>query len=85
MPVRHRLAAAATAAGAIAALGLTVVPAAQASPSVVPYLSHFSNLKTIASTVPHNGNVNPFGLAVRPGRGGIYYVDDAVNTLRLLH
>jgi sugar lactone lactonase YvrE len=26
-----------------------------------------------------------FGLAVRPGFGGVYYVDDAVNTLRLLH
>jgi hypothetical protein len=26
-----------------------------------------------------------FGLAVRPGRGGVYYVDDATNTLRLLH
>ena len=25
-----------------------------------------------------------FGLAIRPG-GGVYYVDDAVNTLRLLH
>jgi DNA-binding beta-propeller fold protein YncE len=26
-----------------------------------------------------------FGLAVRPGPGGVYYVDDAQNTLRLLH
>jgi hypothetical protein len=26
-----------------------------------------------------------FGLAVKPGGHGIYYVDDAVNTLRLLH
>ena len=26
-----------------------------------------------------------FGLAVRPGLRGVYYVDDAVNTLRLLH
>jgi hypothetical protein len=26
-----------------------------------------------------------FGLAVAPGRGGVYYVYDAVNTLRLLH
>jgi hypothetical protein len=26
-----------------------------------------------------------FGLAVLPGRGGVYYVDDAQNTLRLLH
>jgi len=26
-----------------------------------------------------------FGLALAPGGGGVYYVDDAVNTLRLLH
>lgn len=26
-----------------------------------------------------------FGLAVTPHRTGLYYVDDAVNTLRLLH
>jgi sugar lactone lactonase YvrE len=26
-----------------------------------------------------------FGLAVAPGGRGVYYVDDAVNTLRLLH
>ena len=26
-----------------------------------------------------------FGLALAPGGRGIYYVDDAVNTLRLLH
>jgi len=26
-----------------------------------------------------------FGLAVRPALGGVYYVDDATNTLRLLH
>jgi hypothetical protein len=26
-----------------------------------------------------------FGLAVAPAASGVYYVDDAVNTLRLLH
>jgi hypothetical protein len=26
-----------------------------------------------------------FGLALAPGNAGVYYVDDAVNTLRLLH
>ncbi len=26
-----------------------------------------------------------FGLALKPRMGGVYYVDDAVNTLRLLH
>ena len=64
MPVRHRLAAAAATAGALAALSLVAAPTALASPSTVPYLSHFSSLKTIASTVPHNGDVNPYGIFV---------------------
>lgn len=65
MPVRPRLAVAAAAAGAITAVGLTVAPAVQAQPSgTVSYLSHFSKLRTIASTVPFNGDVNPYGIAV---------------------
>jgi hypothetical protein len=64
MPVRQRLAAAAAAAGVVTALGLAAAPAVQASPTVVPYLSHFGSLRTIASTVPHNGDVNPYGIFV---------------------
>jgi hypothetical protein len=65
MPVRHRLAAAAAAVGAITGLGLIAVPAAQASPSApIPFIDHFHNLRTIASTVPHNGDVNPYGIFV---------------------
>ena len=65
MPARHRMAAAAAAAGAITALGLATATAASAQPSgPVSYLSHFSKLTTIASTVPHNGDVNPYGIAI---------------------
>jgi hypothetical protein len=64
MPARQRLAAAAAAAGAITALGLAVAPAVQASPTIAPYLSHFSSLRTIASTVPARGDVNPYGIVV---------------------
>jgi hypothetical protein len=65
MPARTYLAAAAAAAGAITAIGLTVAPAASAQPSgPISYLSHFSKLRTIASTVPHNGDVNPYGIFV---------------------
>jgi hypothetical protein len=39
------------------------VPAALAQP-VDPYLSHFSTISTIASTVPHNGDVNPYGIFI---------------------
>jgi hypothetical protein len=31
------------------------------------------------------GSGAQFGLAVAPAASGVYYVDDAVNTLRLLH
>ncbi len=65
MPARHRMAAAAAAAGAITALGLATATAASAQPSgPVSYLSHFSKLTTIASTVPGNGDVNPYGIAI---------------------
>ena len=60
MPARHRMAAAVAAAGAITALGLAAVPAALAQPTgPAAYLSNFSMIKTIASTVPRNGDVNP--------------------------
>jgi len=65
MAARHRMAAAAAAAGVITALGLATATAASAQPSgPVSYLSHFSKLTTIASTVPHNGDVNPYGIAI---------------------
>jgi len=32
-----------------------------------------------------NGNGTLFGLAVAPGAGGVYFVDDGTNTLNLLH
>ncbi len=64
MPVRHRLAAG-VAAGAITALGLTAAPAALAQSAGSPaYLSNFAAITTIASTVPHNGDVNPYGIVV---------------------
>jgi hypothetical protein len=65
MPARRRLAAAAAAAGAVAALGLAAVPAAMAQATgPTAYLSHFSKIKTIASTVPFNGDVNPYGIFI---------------------
>jgi|HubBroStandDraft_6_1064221.scaffolds.fasta_scaffold09532_3 hypothetical protein len=59
------MAAVAAAAGAITALGLAAAPAAFAQPAGhTAYLSHFSKLKTIVSTIPHNGDVNPYGIFV---------------------
>lgn len=52
----------ASAAAAVAA-ATAAAPAAQAS-SGTPFIRHFHKITTIASTVPHNGDVNPYGVAV---------------------
>jgi hypothetical protein len=66
--------AAAAAAGALTALGLALSPAALAQPAwSAPYLSHFSKIKTIAKTVPHNGDLNPYGIfVVRQSTGRLH-------------
>jgi hypothetical protein len=75
MPALRQLVAAATAAaGAIAAVGLAAAPAASAGPAgSFAYLSQFHKLKTIASTVPANGDVNPYGIwIVRDSLGRLH-------------
>jgi len=39
---------------------------ASATPPPMPFISQFTHLKNIASTVPANGDVNPYGIAVVP-------------------
>src|ERR1035437_8778689 len=52
-------------AGAVARAALVMAPAAGAqSMSAAPFISHFHTTTTIASTVPGNGDVNPYGVAV---------------------
>jgi hypothetical protein len=64
MSFSHRiLRASAAAAGAAALAALAIAPAAQAS-SPSSFIGHFHKIKKIASTVPHNGDVNPYGVAV---------------------
>jgi hypothetical protein len=59
----RRLAAATIAAGAAA--GLAVAPATQALASSRPsFIGQFHKITTVASTVPGNGDVNPYGVAV---------------------
>jgi hypothetical protein len=50
----------------VAPLALAVAAAAPAGAAPVPYLSHFNTVTTIASTVPANGDVNPYGVANVP-------------------
>ena len=65
MWVRHRvtLAAAAGAVSAIVAVGVAVAPAAGAS-TLSSFVGGFKTITTVASTVPKNGDVNPYGVAV---------------------
>ncbi len=62
---RHRvtLAAAAGAVGALLAAGVAVAPAAGAS-TTSSFVGGFKTITTVASTVPKNGDVNPYGVAV---------------------
>ena len=60
---RFTLAAAATVAvGAAVAAGMAASPLAQAQPAA--FVGGFHHISTIASTVPGNGDVNPYGVAV---------------------
>lgn len=62
MLVRHRIAGLmAAGAGLITAIGLAAVPASAAP---VPYLSHFHTLTTLHSTIPINGDLNPYGIFI---------------------
>ena len=72
--VRHRFAIGAVLAGCLAIIAALATPAAAvASPqsfSHLPYLSRFSTVTNVASTVPANGDVNPYGIAVVPQSEG---------------
>jgi hypothetical protein len=65
MPFRHRVAAAVAAAGAITTAGLTAAPIAGASTmGPAAFINRFHHIRTIVSTVPANGDVNPYGVFV---------------------
>ena len=80
MSVLHRLLATAATAALTVSAGLAMSAAASASPPP-PFISQFSKLKTIASTVPGNGDVNPYGIVVvRLNRGKLRRGDILVST-----
>jgi hypothetical protein len=55
---------AAVGATALAGVGLAAGPALAAPQAPPPFLGHFHSTKQIASTVPGNGDLNPYGVAV---------------------
>ena len=50
----------------VAPVAVVVAGAAPAGAAPVPYLSHFTTVTEVASTVPANGDVNPYGVATVP-------------------
>jgi hypothetical protein len=64
MVITRRFAAATAVAGTVTAAALLMAPAAIGAPGHVPppFLGPFHTLKTIGSTVPTNGDVNPYGM-----------------------
>ena len=61
---RHRVKlAAAGVVGVLLAVGVAVAPAAGAS-TTSSFVGGFRTITTVASTVPKNGDVNPYGVAV---------------------
>jgi hypothetical protein len=72
MSMIHRaVAAAAVAAGMTAAAGLAMLPAAGAvAGSPQSFIGQFHKISNVASTVPRNGDVNPYGMVtIRQSRG----------------
>ena len=81
MSVRYRMVAAVAAAGAISTAGFWAAPGAQATPmGPHAFISLFHHRTTIASTVPKNGDVNPYGIfVVRQSVGRLYRGDVLVS------
>jgi hypothetical protein len=81
MRVIHRVtlaAAASVAASAIVAVGVAVGPAAQAAPR--SFVGGFSTLTVVSTTVPGNGDLNPYGVAVvRHSLGNLHKGDVLVS------
>jgi hypothetical protein len=65
MRVIRKAALAAASVAVVAGAGLSAAPSAWARPlAPSSFIGHFHHITTIASTVPGNGDVNPYGIAV---------------------
>ena len=65
-PARSAGLLAAVLAAGVAPLAVAVAGAGDAGAAPAPFLSHFTTVTTLASTVPANGDVNPYGVANVP-------------------
>jgi hypothetical protein len=74
--VRPRRLTAALALACLGAAGIATAPAAAAAPG--PFIGPFHTVQTLASTVPMNGDVNPYGVAVAPVTQGMLTAGDVL-------
>ena len=74
--IRPRRLAAVLAVACLGAAGIATAQAAGAAPG--PFIEPFNNVQTIASTVPKNGDVNPYGVAVAPVTAGRLLAGDVL-------
>jgi len=80
MSVVHRIIAWAVTVSVAVGTGLAMMAPASAADSPASFLGQFSKLKNVASTVPGNGDVNPYGVAVvRASRGRLHRGDVLVS------
>jgi hypothetical protein len=75
--IRRVLATAVTAAVAVGT-GLAMMAPTSASASPAPFIGSFTHLKNIASTVPANGDVNPYGIVVVQHSQGMLHRGDVL-------
>jgi NHL repeat len=62
----------------LAPAGIAVAAAVPAGAAPVPYLSQFGHVTTVASTVPTNGDLNPYGVANVPFSTGALVSGDTL-------
>ena len=74
--VRRRRLAASLALACLGAAGIATAPAAAAAPTT--FIGPFNTVQTLASTVPKNGDVNPYGVAVAPVTKGLLTAGDVL-------
>jgi hypothetical protein len=70
--------AAALALACLGAAGIATAPAAAAAPPPPTFIGPFNTVQTLASTVPKNGDVNPYGVAVAPVTTGLLTAGDVL-------
>jgi hypothetical protein len=66
------------AASGLVTLGIAGTASGTAGAASPPFLSQFTSVATVASTVPHNGDVNPYGIVTVPMTTGNLVAGDTL-------